>query len=57
MKLPYIFIFVIICVSSANVVVNPITGITTNNLMFTGTIPVSDTSSSNLFYTRNTYIT
>ena len=51
MKLPYIFILIIICVSSANVVVNPITGITTNNLMFTGTIPVSDTSSSNLFYT------
>ena len=50
MKLPYIFILTIICVSSANVVVNPITGITTNNLMFTGTIPVSDTSSSNLFY-------
>lgn len=51
MNLPYLFVFGLVCASAANVVVNPITGVTTNNLMYTGSIPVSDTSSSNLFFT------
>ena len=51
MNLLHLFLIGVVCVYGANVVVNPITGITTNNLMFTGTIPVSDSSSSNLFFT------
>ena len=51
MKFLPIILGCIICGSGANVVLNQITGVTTNNLMFTGFIPVSDSSTSNLFFT------
>jgi hypothetical protein len=37
--------------TNCDVIVNQITGLTSNNLMYTGSIPVSASSPSNLFFT------
>ena len=51
MILPQVCLLLFILSAHSEVVVNQITGITTNNLMYTGTIPVSDSSASSLFFT------
>jgi hypothetical protein len=44
-----LLLIVLVYVSQCAVTVNQITGVTTDNLLFTGTIPIS--ASTNLFFT------
>ena len=47
----YILLITLVCTAFSGVVVNPITGLTQNNLAFSGSLPISDSSSDGLFFT------
>lgn len=41
----------IISSHQASVVINPLSGVSTNNLVYSGLLPISDTSNDQLFFT------